>query len=42
MFGFSEYNQPDRILFRVEPETREQTVRILVQSQVKPTWEAKG
>ncbi|MEI6260542.1 MAG: type I-E CRISPR-associated protein Cas6/Cse3/CasE [Deltaproteobacteria bacterium] len=42
MFGFSEYNQPERILFRVEPETREQTVRILVQSQVKPTWEAKG
>lgn len=41
MSGFSEYNQPERILFRVEPEMREQTVHILVQSHVKPTWEPK-
>ena len=42
MSGFSEYHQPERILFRMEPETHDQTMHILVQSSVIPTWGLKG
>jgi CRISPR system Cascade subunit CasE len=39
MSGFSRYEQPWRVLFRVEPEVRGSVMRLLVQSQVKPAWE---
>lgn len=38
MSGFSTYEQPSRILFRLEPEVRGNVARLLVQSQVKPAW----
>jgi CRISPR system Cascade subunit CasE len=42
MSGFSGYEQPSRVLFRVEPEVRGAVVRVLVQSQVEPDWEQAG
>jgi CRISPR system Cascade subunit CasE len=38
MSGFSAYNQPYRVLFRVEPEIHENNIKILVQSTLKPAW----
>ena len=38
MSGLSDYKPAPRILFRVEPEIKAGMVRILVQSDVKPSW----
>jgi CRISPR system Cascade subunit CasE len=40
MAGFFKYEQPFRVLFRVEPEMRENEVTLIVQSHVEPAWEA--
>jgi|GEM_PF-6409013 len=39
MTGFMQYDEPSRVLFRVEPEVRETFVRLLIQSHLKPSWE---
>lgn len=38
MSGFSEYDHLSRVLYRVEPEIKNNTVQILLQSNLKPVW----
>ena len=38
MAGFASYSDFNRVLFRVEPEVKEDLVQILVQSNVNPKW----
>lgn len=38
MSGFTAYTDGPRVLFRVEPEVQEGMVRLLVQSEVEPSW----
>ena len=42
MMGFSEYDQSPRVLFRVEPDVKGSTVKILVQSEVQPSWRTEN
>ncbi|MFH0872525.1 MAG: type I-E CRISPR-associated protein Cas6/Cse3/CasE [bacterium] len=41
MSGLSDYGHASRILFRVEPEVKVGLVRILVQSEMNPSWRNK-
>lgn len=38
MAGFKKYDPTSRVLFRVEPEVKENIVRVLIQSVVRPSW----
>jgi len=38
MSGFSEYENLERVLFRLEPEIKHNTAVILIQSHQKPQW----
>jgi CRISPR system Cascade subunit CasE len=42
MMGFSDYDQSPRVLFRVEPDVKGSAVKILVQSEVQPSWRVEN